>query len=114
MFLVHLTLDPCAGNAPLPGDIAGLLRSGATAEDGLEHVAVHASARPYPVLGLFLLSPDLAVAEAAAERLWRRAAARHPGLGAWRLRRAEAPLMHPEIMWPEGGVNPGRGQGAGA
>jgi hypothetical protein len=115
VFLIHLTFESPVDGAPLPGDIARLIRSGATAEDGLEHVAVHVSARPFPVLGVFLRSPDMAAAEAAAERLWWRATAHHPWLGAWRLRRAEAPLLHPEAIYPEGmppenGDEPGQGR----
>ncbi|MFF8732525.1 hypothetical protein ACF073_39600 [Streptomyces sp. NPDC015171] len=102
MHLVHLTLDPPPGGVPLPGDTGGLIRACATREDGLEHVVVHASALPGPVIGVFLCHADLVGAEAAAERLWWRAVARRPPLAAWRLRRAEAPLLRPEVLWPEG------------
>ncbi|GAA2205028.1 MULTISPECIES: hypothetical protein [Streptomyces] len=100
MLLVHLTLDPPPGGEPLPPDIGCLIRACATREDRLEHVAVHAAA-PWPVVGVFLCRADLMSAEAAAERLWWRAVARRPRLAAWRLRRAEVPLLRPELLGPE-------------
>ncbi|MET9450811.1 hypothetical protein [Streptomyces cinerochromogenes] len=103
MLLVHLTLDPPAGGEPLPHDTGSLIRACATREDGLEHVSVHAAAMPWPVVGVFLGRTDLASAEATAERLWRRAVARRPRLAAWRLRRAEVPLLRPELLRPDGG-----------
>ncbi|MFR9799990.1 hypothetical protein ACL02U_29475 [Streptomyces sp. MS06] len=99
MFLVHITLDPPPGASRLPDDIVCLLRCCDTGEDGVEYIAVHASAKPWPTIGVFLTCPDLATAEAEAELLWWRAMARHPVLAAWRLRRVEVPLLHPEALW---------------
>ncbi|WP_225827962.1 hypothetical protein [Streptomyces naphthomycinicus] len=103
MLLVHLTLDPPSCGEPLPDDVAALIRGCAGREDGLEHVVVHASATPWPVIGVFLGHADLVLAETTAERLWWRAVARRPRLAAWRLRRAEVPLLRPEVLWPDGG-----------
>ncbi|MEU6671826.1 hypothetical protein [Streptomyces sp. NPDC046727] len=104
MLLVHLTLDPPPCGELLPPDIGGLIRACAACEDGLEHVVVHASARPRPVIGVFLCHADLMSAEAAAERLWSRAVACRPRLAAWRLLRAEVPLLRPEVLRREGGL----------
>ncbi|MER5878484.1 hypothetical protein ABT119_21530 [Streptomyces sp. NPDC001910] len=104
MLLVHLTLDPPSGVELLPADTGALIRACAAHEDGLEHVAVHASAVPRPVIGVFLRQPNLATAEATAGRLWRRAVACRPELAAWQLVHAEAPLLRPEVLWPEDGT----------
>jgi hypothetical protein len=98
MLLVHLTLDPPPGGESLPHDIGCLIRACASREDGLEHVTVHATALPGPVVGVFLRRADLVSAEATAERLWRRAVDHRPRLAAWRLRRAEVPLLRPEVL----------------
>ncbi|MBG0852323.1 hypothetical protein I2W78_10890 [Streptomyces spinoverrucosus] len=101
MFLVHLTFEPPPAGSPLPADIAFLISSCATRAEALEHITVHAAARPCPVVGLFLRCPDLAAAEAAADRLWRRTVDRYPQLGACRLRRAEVPLLLPQMIWTD-------------
>ncbi|WP_256103243.1 hypothetical protein [Streptomyces sp. ODS05-4] len=93
MYLIHLSLRPPPGRAPLPAGTAEAIAAQAVSEDGLEHVAVHASAWPHPVVGLFLRAAGLAAAEAAAEALWQRARAAHPPLSAWELTCAEVPLL---------------------
>jgi hypothetical protein len=90
MYLVHLALAP-PGDVPLPADIKQILEVGAP--DVLEHVSVHAQARPHPVIGLFLRVATLSEAETTAEHIWAHAAAAFPQLVDWSLRRAEVPLL---------------------
>lgn len=90
MYLVHLAVAPL-GDARLPVEIRQTLE--AIAPDVLEHVSVHAQARPHPVIGLFLRVASLNEAETTAKLIWERATAASPQLAAWRLRRAEVPLI---------------------
>jgi hypothetical protein len=95
MYLVHLHLRP-AGTSPvrdLPDRIDAVFRAAARAEDGVEHVVVHGEARPYPVLGAYLIADRLEDAEASAARVWERARASFPGLADWAVVEARVPLI---------------------
>lgn len=115
MYLIHLALEPrCRGGhgdsdhggvdgrrgGSLPADTQAALAGCADETDALEHVTVHRSDPARPVVGFFLRSPCLEEAEAAAERLWRRAARVRPDLGDWHVRRSESPLFVPDAGWP--------------
>ncbi|MFI1179799.1 hypothetical protein ACH4UT_09610 [Streptomyces sp. NPDC020799] len=73
--------------------MAMALTESAAPGDGVEHVVVHADARPGPVIGLFLRAADLRTAEATAKALWIRAREAQPWLRQWELCCAEAPLL---------------------
>jgi hypothetical protein len=110
MYLVHLHLRPTGSSPPrvLPGRIASGLRAAARAEDGVEHVAVHEDARPYPVLGVYVVADRLEEAEASATRVWDRALASCPDLGGWALAEARTPLIAPfyEVVYGESSEEP--------
>ncbi|MFE3206335.1 hypothetical protein [Embleya sp. NPDC059237] len=74
MYLLHARLRVPNG-CELPPEASRFVLSSALPEDGLEHVSVHAHAPGGPVLGLFLIAPDLGVAEAAGRRVCERALA---------------------------------------
>lgn len=95
MYLVHLHLRP-TGSSPsrvLPDRIGTRFRAAARAEDGVEHVVVHGDARPYPVLGVYVVADRLEDAEANAARVWERAVQASPELGGWGLAEARTPLI---------------------
>lgn len=97
MYLVHLHLRP-TGSSPfrvLPDRIGTGFRAAASAADGVEHVVVHGDARPYPVLGVYVVADCLEDAEANAARVWERALRASPELGGWGLVEARAPLIAP-------------------
>ncbi|MER7394148.1 hypothetical protein ABT381_01350 [Streptomyces sp. NPDC000151] len=100
MYLVHLALEPQPPGNTLPPDTGRIIAACATGEDALEHVVVHSDARPLPVIGFYLRATGLDAAEAAAERVWRRAVEAQPALSDWELRRAEVPLLMPHMLWP--------------
>jgi hypothetical protein len=84
MYLVHAQFHSATG-APWPARSAALFSCCARDDDGLEHVSAHPDAPGGPVVGLFLVAPDLDRAETAAAQLCRRAAAHHPELAPFRL-----------------------------
>jgi hypothetical protein len=95
MYLVHLHLRP-TDDSPfraLPDRIGTGLRAAARAEDGVEHVVVHGDARPYPVLGVYVVADRLEDAEANAARVWERALTAYPELGRWGMVEARTPLI---------------------
>ncbi|CAG6391902.1 hypothetical protein NMG29_30780 [Streptomyces cocklensis] len=85
MYLVHLHLRPTGGSPliVLPDRIGSGLRAAARAEDGVEHVVVHSDARPYPVLGVYVVADRLEEAEANAARVWERARTSFPEFSGW-------------------------------
>ncbi|MGW2542923.1 hypothetical protein ACWC5I_19145 [Kitasatospora sp. NPDC001574] len=91
MYLVHVSLQAPAGPAELPDDARELLL--AAAEEGIEHVSVHAGAVPHPVLGVFVLADRLEDAEQRAEAFCRRAVAVSPRLTGWRVQCGQVPLV---------------------
>jgi hypothetical protein len=95
MYLVHLHLRPTDSSPlrALPERIGTGLRAAARAEDGVEHVVVHGDARPYPVLGVFVVADRLEDAEANAARVWERALSSYSELGGWGLVEAGTPLI---------------------
>ncbi|WP_150238788.1 hypothetical protein [Nocardiopsis quinghaiensis] len=104
MYLVQLSFLPSVGGREFPSDVREMIYSSARAEDGLEHVSVSEKPGADPVIGLFLLSPNLAGAECTAVLLWGRAADRHPELADHQLFKAEAPLIGDGGDWPGEGV----------
>ncbi|MEU9606672.1 hypothetical protein [Streptomyces sp. NPDC048057] len=92
MYLVHISLESPSHGDSLPPDAHHMIASSAVASDGIEHVAVHACARPHPVIGVLLRAPSLATAEATVERIWREAARSHKTLSSWVLKRVEVAL----------------------
>ncbi|WP_051942686.1 hypothetical protein [Streptacidiphilus rugosus] len=99
MYLVHLHLHPPAAADPLPGGIRDWLRAAASPEDRIEHVAVHAGARPVPVVGVYLIADSLDDAETCAARVCGRALAGRQELVGWRLTCAQVPLVTP--VWED-------------
>ena len=97
MYLVHLRLRRADGSPPgaLPDGMGAGLRASARAEDGVEHVVVHADARPHPLLGVYVIADRIEEAEANAARVWERARAARPEFGAWALIEARTPLIAP-------------------
>ncbi|MFM9584381.1 hypothetical protein [Streptomyces caniscabiei] len=102
MYLIHLALEP-SGRVPcgtsLPADTRSAIAACAGDSDALEHVTVHRDDPARPVVGFFLRAACLEEAEARAERLWRRTAARRPDLRAWQVRCSESPLFVPDAGW---------------
>ncbi|WP_020552409.1 hypothetical protein [Embleya scabrispora] len=92
MYLIHVYLRH-ATDCGLPDGAAEFVLAAAEPEDGLEHVSVHAHASGGPVLGLFLLAPTLAVAEAAALRVCERALVSSAALAAFGLVGVQAALV---------------------
>ncbi|MGW1834918.1 hypothetical protein [Streptomyces sp. BBFR2] len=93
MYLVHLTLVPPGASAVLPPGLRSDLYRNAV-PDLLDHVSVHPSAEPYPVVGLYLRIGSLEEAESAARDIWNTVSER-TALAGWRLYRAEVPLLPP-------------------
>ncbi len=94
MYLIHAQVRPPDGS-PLPESAGRWVRACALAEERVEHVAVHVRARPYPVLGVYLLADCLEQAEARTADAVRRALDSQPALRGWVLIRAQAPLVAP-------------------
>ncbi|MER0242317.1 hypothetical protein AAHZ94_09815 [Streptomyces sp. HSW2009] len=67
---VHLTAD---SRATLPEGAAALITECVGHDEAVEHVVVHPAARGHVVVGVFVIAPSLAVAEAVAEAVCRRA-----------------------------------------
>ncbi|MFC1410940.1 hypothetical protein ACEZCY_15500 [Streptacidiphilus sp. N1-12] len=112
MYLIHLQLGS-PGLCDLPEQTAAWVYSAAGSDEGVEHVSLHADARPCPVLGMYLLAESLEQAEARAAAVCRRALAVRPELRGWVLGEVRAPLVAPfyEALLD---VNPGRdGSGQG-
>ncbi|MFI9324929.1 hypothetical protein ACIGXI_34845 [Kitasatospora aureofaciens] len=95
MYLIHVRLRPSAPGGRLPHGIGTLLRAAALPADGIEHISVHAEARPHPTLGLYLTADSLRTAEDRAARLARRWVAEVPALADWQPVSAEVPFVAP-------------------
>ncbi|MFI1200398.1 hypothetical protein ACH4VR_13250 [Streptomyces sp. NPDC020883] len=96
MHLVHLELAPLSALAVLPPDLRSVLCRYA-APHLLEHISVHTSAKPYPVIGLYLQTSSPQKAEVAARNIWA-AAKQEPTLAGWCLRRAQVPPIPPSMQ----------------
>jgi hypothetical protein len=113
MYLIHASVRPPVHGLALPDRLASQLRALVQPEDGVEHLVVHADARPYPTLGLYLRAERLEAAEEQAARLCRRWLSGLAALRNWSLVRAQAPLVAPFYEWllhsadPEGPNGPG-------
>ena len=99
MYLIHVSLGP--SDARFPPKLGRILAGFAAPADGVEHVSDHSDHLEGPVVGLYLTSPSLAEAEAAAERVCRRALAGHPALSGVTLLNRGAALC-PGIWWEMG------------
>ncbi|MFD3450689.1 hypothetical protein ACFWVC_00740 [Streptomyces sp. NPDC058691] len=94
MYLVHARLR-ATQQAVLPGDMGAWMWTHARACDKVEHIVVHPAARPYPVLGLYLLADRLEHAEARAADLCRRVLRARAELADWELVDARVPMTAP-------------------
>lgn len=94
MYLIHVHVR-LPNAADLPESAGRWVRACALVEERVEHVAVHAQATPYPVLGVYLLADCLEQAEANAAHVVTRALDSEPALHGWHLVRAQAPLVAP-------------------
>jgi hypothetical protein len=98
VYLVHLRLLPHPAGELLPERIATLMTKGGAADvDGVETVALHPTAQPCPVVGVYVRAESLVAAEAAAVRAWGRAVLAHPPLAQWELISADVPLLRPDL-----------------
>lgn len=94
MYLVHARLRAFQQTA-LPADMGAWMRAHTQAGDKVEHIVVHPTARPYPVLGLYLLADRLEHAEACAADVCRRVLRARAELADWELVDARAPMFAP-------------------
>ncbi|MER5749036.1 hypothetical protein [Streptomyces sp. NPDC002088] len=109
MYLIHVHLKGPPG-AALPAGIECLVRSSAHAADRLEHVVAHRRARPYSVLGLFVIAERAEEARSVAYEVCRRVLADSGGLlREWELVGAELPVTPPPDRWPQSGRPPAPG-----
>lgn len=93
MYLVHVQLHPASPSDDLPADTGALVLAAAASGDAVEHVSVHASASPHPVVGLYLIADRLADAESRAAALFRRLTADGAPLHGWSPAGVGAPLV---------------------
>ncbi|GAA2774750.1 MULTISPECIES: hypothetical protein [Kitasatospora] len=100
MYLIHATLRLAPGTG-VPDDLGPRMRALAAPQDRLEHVSVHAGARPDPVVGLYLVADSLHDAEARARTLCLRTVAELPGLAGAEVALVGAPLIT-EYLWDGG------------
>jgi hypothetical protein len=97
MYLVHVHVLPWSPDDELPSSKAEIVAEIFHGRHGLEHVSVHADARPYPVIGLYVRAASLRDAEETAAAMWRHVSATHPRLCDWTFVRAEVPLLRPGV-----------------
>ncbi|MFJ8308070.1 MULTISPECIES: hypothetical protein [unclassified Streptomyces] len=91
MYLVHARLLGPPG-VRLPSCAVELVNAEARPQDGLEHVAVHPDAQPYPVIGLYVRAENLDAAETRAFGVCRRVL--NDGVfGGWSLLTARVPMV---------------------
>lgn len=91
MFLVHVRVRSSGG--AIPADAAVIVAECAEPADRVEHVVLHRVGVDEAVLGVFLLAPSLASAEATVTRVCRTAAARRGELCDWLVGVGEVPLI---------------------
>ncbi|MFI8963420.1 hypothetical protein ACIGO8_15050 [Streptomyces sp. NPDC053493] len=93
MYLVHVHMRRPVG-ASVPEEIGTWV--GAMAAPGhVEHVAVHATTRVYPVLGVYLLADGLEEAEKVALTACQRMLTSRPELRGWEVMEGFVPLLAP-------------------
>ncbi|MET9811773.1 hypothetical protein [Streptomyces sp. NPDC006355] len=85
----------------LPDGIEGLVCASAQVADRLEHVVVHGRARPYPVLGLYLVAERAEEARSVAHEVCRRTLTGHAMHPEWEVVGAELPVTPSPDRWPE-------------
>jgi hypothetical protein len=95
MYLIHAAVCPPVDGLALPDGLTAWLRPLIRPEDSVEHLVVHADARPHPTLGLYLRAERLEAAEEQATRLCRRWLRDLALLRGWSLVHAQAPLVVP-------------------
>lgn len=98
MYLVHVHLWPHPCGDELPASTATALADCGSDVEGFEHVSLHRENESGPVVGVYLRASSLEAAESTAESLWWRACTAHSWLYGWKFRRAEVPLMTPELF----------------
>ncbi|MGX5186010.1 hypothetical protein ACWKT5_25210 [Streptomyces avermitilis] len=92
MYLVHIHLE-LSPRTQLPFGARDMIRAALTADDLVEHVAVHPRSPSRLTLGFYLLAARLEEAEERAARVSRRLAKDVPVLRGARLRGAGVPLV---------------------
>ncbi|MEV3859122.1 hypothetical protein AB0J38_33015 [Streptomyces sp. NPDC050095] len=92
MYLVHAELHHL-DSSDLPAGAARLILETGLPDEGVEHVVTHVDVCGVPVVGLFVLAPNLAEAERIAGRVCLRALASCPELDGFALRRCGARLV---------------------
>ncbi|MGI5429086.1 hypothetical protein [Streptomyces sp. CA-179760] len=99
MYLIHVHFKG-PPSATLPEGVECLVRSSARVADRLEHVVAHGRARPYPVLGLYLVAERAEDARSRAHdmciRMLRGSPSLHPD---WEVVGAELPAAPPPGRW---------------
>ncbi|MEU1467079.1 hypothetical protein ABZ434_02455 [Streptomyces sp. NPDC005761] len=84
---------PHPAGAGLPSDTAAAIAAALPDDMGIRHISVHSSEGEAPVVGVYLESRTLALAESSARALWAAAADTLLWLREWPLLHAEVPLM---------------------
>jgi hypothetical protein len=92
MYLVHVEIRH-TDDSDLPTEATRLILDSCLPGEGVEHVVAHAAAGGSPVVGLFVLAPDVEEAERIASAVCLRAFAAHPELAGFALRRCGARLV---------------------
>ncbi|MGK4580141.1 hypothetical protein [Kitasatospora sp. HPMI-4] len=95
MYLVHADLRAPHPDMALPQDIGPLIHAVAMQHEQIEHISVHRTSGPEPVLGVYLIADHLDAAEAVVATLCRRAIDTVPALRGWSTPRVGAPLVTP-------------------
>ncbi|MEV3853183.1 hypothetical protein AB0J38_02530 [Streptomyces sp. NPDC050095] len=92
MYLVHAELRH-ADNSGLPAEAARLILDSRLPDEGIEHVVAHVDTAGGPVVGLFVVAPDVEEAERIAGAVCLRALTSRPELAGFVLRRCGARLV---------------------
>lgn len=98
MHLVHIHLRPHTPALELPPETPTLVARHVAPDEGVEHVAVHAGARPLPVVGVFLHASGPDAAERTARAVVTRAVATEPALSGWTPVESQLPLLPPLLF----------------
>lgn len=99
VYLIHVHIKGPPG-AELPEGIEATVRSSARAADGLEHVVAHGRARPYSVLGLYLVAERAEEARFAAHEVCRRMLAGRPApYPGWEVVGVQLPVTPSSDRW---------------
>lgn len=92
MYLVHAQLLR-AGDAVLPEHAAWLISDCSSPDDGIEYVVIHSDTEPGPLVGMFVLAPQVEAAERTAATVCQRALDTLSELAGFTLQRCAARLV---------------------